>query len=122
MDRIEFLNNYDKASDVLDKKWIRSVINRADDIGVKINGEHIIRGHENLIIDMEEMAELTQQISKHLRGKGDYYSLLEEMADVQVCLYHLQTLFNIKEEELNRAVNVKLQRCERRLNEIEEKL
>ena len=122
MNRIEFLDKFDKASDTLDKKWAFSVLNRADDIGIKISGENIIRGHENLIIDMEEMAELTQQISKHLRGKGDYYSLLEEMADVQVCLYHLQTLFAIKDEELNRAVNVKLQRCEGRLNEIEEKL
>lgn len=38
------------------------------------------------IICMEEMAELQQQISKYLRGCGDRLCLLEEMADVYICL------------------------------------
>ena len=117
MERSKFINRFENANRTLDKEWINAVLTKADDMGLKY---HEQRGHENLIIDMEEMAELSQQISKYIRGKGDYYSLIEEMADVQVCLYHLQNLYNISDEQLNRAVNVKIQRCEQRLQNLEE--
>jgi NTP pyrophosphatase (non-canonical NTP hydrolase) len=117
MDRAEFLASYETASGEVKQQWVKHVITKADDIGMRFYEQ---RGHENLIIDMEEMDELSQQISKQLRGKGDYYSLLEEMADVQICLYHLQNLFNITDEELNKAINVKIGRMARRLRKLEE--
>ena len=103
MDKSEFLDKYKNASETLNKTWINSVIDKADDIGMRFYEK---RGHENLIIDMEEMAELTQEISKLIRGKGDYFSLLEEMADVQICLYHLQNLYKISDENLNKAIKL----------------
>ena len=116
MDRAEFISKFSNASGTLNKKWVHDILTRADDIGMRYYEQ---RGHENLIIDMEEMAELTQEISKHIRGKGERYSLIEEMADVQICLYHLQNLYNISDESLNRAVNVKIQRCAQRLRQLE---
>ena len=116
MDRAEFMDGLKTASETLNKKWVNSILTKADDIGMRFYDQ---RGHENLIIDMEEMAELSQEISKYIRGKGDHFSLLEEMADVQVCLYHLQNLFNISDEELNKAVNVKINRCAGRLRQLE---
>lgn len=114
MNRDEFISNFKTANENIDRERISNIINKADDFGLQ-NFE--VRGHENLIIDMEEMAELAQEISKCLRKKGinDYYSLIEEMADVRICLYHLQTLYNISDEELNKAINVKMDRMERRL-------
>lgn len=65
---------------------------------------------------MEELAELTKEISKHLRGKGNLYSILEELADVQLGIYYVQEICKIKDEDLHRAMNVKMKRLEQVLN------
>ncbi len=61
-------------------------------------------------IAMEEFAELTQAISKQIRGYDNRIGLLEEMADAYICLEFLKSIFNITPEELQKAVDVKLQR------------
>lgn len=61
-------------------------------------------------IAMEEFAELTQQISKQIRGYDNRMGLLEEMADAYICLEFLKTIFDISPEELQKAMDVKLQR------------
>lgn len=61
-------------------------------------------------VAMEEMAELQQQISKQIRGYGDHAGLLEEIADVYICLSFLESIFNIKSEDLQKAIDIKLQR------------
>lgn len=66
-------------------------------------------------IVMEEFAELQQQISKQVRGYGDHIGLLEEMADAYICLDFLESIFDIKPEELQKAIDVKLQRERRRM-------
>ena len=68
----------------------------------------------NCIICMEELAELQQEISKQLRNKGDTYGLLEELADVYICLEMLKKMFNYSSDEIARAVEIKLDRFERR--------
>ena len=117
MDRSEFIKGLETANENLNKGWVDILLIKADDLGLK---KYEQRGHENLIIDMEETAELSQEISKYLREEGDYYNLLQEMADVQICLYHLKILFNITDEELNKAINVKIGRMARRLRKLEE--
>lgn len=62
------------------------------------------------VIVMEELAELAQQISKQLRGKGNQLALLEEMADVAICLKMLCYMDNVSKQELNNAIAVKLKR------------
>lgn len=61
-------------------------------------------------IAMEEFAELTQQISKQIRGYDNRIGLLEEMADAYICLEFLKSIFDITPEELQKAMDVKLQR------------
>lgn len=61
-------------------------------------------------IAMEELAELTQQISKQIRGYNNRIGLLEEMADVYICMEHLKLLFNLKDDEVQKAIDVKLER------------
>ena len=46
-------------------------------------------------IAMEEFAELTQAISKQIRGYDNRIGLLEEMADAYICLEFLKSIFNI---------------------------
>lgn len=61
-------------------------------------------------IAMEEFAELTQQISKQIRGYDNRIGLLEEMADAYICLEFLKSIFDITPEELQKAMDIKLQR------------
>lgn len=61
-------------------------------------------------IAMEEFAELQQQVSKQIRGYGDYIGLLEEIADVYICLNFLESIFSVKPEDVRKAIDVKLQR------------
>ena len=61
-------------------------------------------------IAMEEFAELTQQISKQIRGYDNRIGLLEEMADAYICLNFLESIFNISPEEIQKAIDVKLYR------------
>ena len=61
-------------------------------------------------IAMEEFAELTQAISKQIRGFNNRIGLLEEMADAYICLEFLKSIFDISPEELQKAIDVKLQR------------
>lgn len=61
-------------------------------------------------VAMEELAELQQQISKQIRGYGDRIGLLEEIADAYICLNFLESIFDIKPEDLQKAIDVKLER------------
>lgn len=85
--------------------------------GEEILHESILRSGTNMkcIVAMEECAELTQEISKYLRGEGDGYALLEEMADVYLCLCNLGMIFGISNEELQKAIDVKIQREKERM-------
>ena len=66
-------------------------------------------------VAMEEMAELQQQLSKKIRGYEDHTGLLEEMADVYICLSTLECICDISPEEMQQAIDVKLQRERERL-------
>jgi len=61
-------------------------------------------------VAMEEFAELQQQVSKQIRGYGDKFGLLEEIADAYICLSFLESIFDVKPEDLQKAIDVKLQR------------
>lgn len=66
----------------------------------------------NCIICMEELAELQQEVSKQLRNKGNKYGLLEEMADVYICLGLLKKMFGYTDTDIAKAVKIKLDRFE----------
>ena len=61
-------------------------------------------------VAMEEFAELQQQVSKQIRGYSDKLGLLEEIADAYICLSFLESIFDVKPEDLQKAIDVKLQR------------
>lgn len=68
----------------------------------------------NCVICMEELAELQQEISKQLRDEGDILGLLEEMADTYICLELLKKMFKFTDDEIHRAIDIKLDRDIRR--------
>lgn len=72
--------------------------------------------YEFYSVCMEEMGELTQKISKHLRGKiGDNdVEILEEIADVQIYLEALKVFMNTDSEDMAYIEDVKLNRLKDR--------
>ena len=46
-----------------------------------------------LVMAMEEMSELTKELSKSLRGADNAEALAEEMADVEIMLEQLKTIY-----------------------------
>ena len=78
-------------------------------------------GWENQIDQYhEESAELTVALNKARRGKYQPQfipDIAEEIADVYIMLYQLQKIFNIDQAEINREMDRKLTRLERRMRE-----
>lgn len=72
---------------------------------------------EILVIPMEEMAELTQHLSKLMRNKesSDDIGLLEELVDVQICIDNLKLYLNIDEEKFKYVMDIKLERSNKKI-------
>lgn len=65
----------------------------------------------NSFIFMEELAELIQAISKKERKIKDAdYMLIEEIADVEIIIELLKKRWNIEEEMIDKAKEIKLER------------
>lgn len=76
---------------------------------------------DRVIITIEELGELTQALSKYVRyinsdetlRNSKYeieYMILEEVADVEICLSKLKNIMNIEEKQLNYIKQFKQER------------
>ena len=68
------------------------------------------------VIAMEEAAEYSQAVSKKLRGLDNLnsdYNLIEEMADVILSMFSVMLDYNISEEEIKKAIKIKIDRVEK---------
>ena len=101
-----FKEKFNNANTNFDKDRFESITHKS----WLANGEQ-----ESMIIVMEELAELSQAISKQLRNKGDYYNLIEEMADVIICLQIIKDNYNISKEDLIKSINTKIDRIDNRI-------
>lgn len=90
----------------LDKQYLVDILEK--------NLQHNGKSTE-LVIIMEELAELTQQVSKKFRCEEDPMHLLEEVADVYICLEELKMIADIYDDEIEAAMSVKLDRIRKRL-------
>lgn len=70
------------------------------------------------VIPMEEMAELTQHLSKIIRGKEDPTNLafLEELVDVQICIDNLRIACGVDSEIFEYIKDIKYERNRKRIN------
>lgn len=66
-------------------------------------------------VAIEEMAELTKEICKDFRGKGNREHILEEIADVLIMMSQLEIIYDIKTKELMDMTDNKIKRLEERL-------
>lgn len=107
MNKETFIEKLKTEDENIDMDWVLDVIKQSVQANL-CDGNP--RGHRNLIIVMEELAELTKELSKELRGKGDYNSLLEELADVQLSVYFVQDICGVSNEDLRKAMKIKMDR------------
>lgn len=114
MNKETFVEMLERETSGINKTWIADTLRKSVDSNLSDGNP---RGHKNLIIVMEELAELSQAISKELRGKGDHVNLLEELADVQLGILYVQEICNISDEDLHKAMNVKMKRLENVLSD-----
>ena len=72
------------------------------------------------VIAMEEAAEYSQAVSKKLRGLDNLnsdYNLIEEMADVILSMSSVMLAYGISEEEIKKAMKIKMDRQEKHNDE-----
>ena len=70
--------------------------------------------HSQLIMAMEEMAELTKELSKNIRGEKNISGISEEIADVEIMLEQLKIIFGNR-AEVDQHRSYKLKRLADRL-------
>lgn len=67
---------------------------------------------------MEECAELIQAISKAKRGKINRDNMIEEIADVLICIEMLKQMYMISEDKINKWIEKKQAREAERIGDI----
>ncbi len=55
--------------------------------------------NNQIIVAIEEMAELQKELVKHLRGIGDRGNIIEELVDVQIMMDQLTMIFEMQDIE-----------------------
>lgn len=77
--------------------------------------------YSQIVVAIEELAELQQQLTKVLRGKTDYEHITEEMADVQIILAELEVIFrqHISPNDVKEVIKYKLDRISKRIRDPE---
>ena len=66
-------------------------------------------------VAIEEMAELTKEICKDFRVKGNREHIIEEIADVLIMMSQLEIIYDIKTKELIDVTENKIKRLDERL-------
>ena len=93
--------------------------------GIKINKgvieESILHYGKNnqSTVCMEECAELIQAISKEKRGKIKRDNMIEEIADVLICIEMLKQMYMISDEKINKWIEKKQAREAERMKKNE---
>ena len=109
------------------KEELRKQIHEKDDISVKLQAAtmpvrrdtyaaavNAYGKHSQLIMAMEEMAELTKELSKNIRGEKNISGISEEIADEEIMLEQLKIIFGNR-AEVDQHRSYKLKRLAGRL-------
>lgn len=89
---------------------LKMELRRTVELNIPDQSEFLKNGNIQHVVWMEEMAELQQAISKGLRGKENRNNLIEETADVIICLTQLCEKHRITAEELQKMIDKKHKR------------
>ena len=64
---------------------------------------------------VEELSELQNAILRDLDGRGNYNNIVEEIADVEIMLIELKTMYEIPPSEIEEIKANKILRLKRRI-------
>ena len=73
-------------------------------------------GFHNTVIVIEELSELTKELTKALRNKEDMIGILEELADVSLGIDYIKEIFDITDKELEYARSIKINELQKKFN------
>lgn len=73
-------------------------------------------GHKQYFIVMEECSELIQAVSKHVRYGDRIDSLIEEIADVLICIDTVMYDTGILQEDIKKMMAYKINRLQNKIN------
>ena len=73
-------------------------------------------GFHNIVIVIEELSELTKELTKALRNKEDMIGILEELADVSLGIDYIKEIFDITDKELEYARSIKMNELQKKFN------
>lgn len=119
MDREKFKKRMDymlkTGNDVLTLEEQSEIIKQSIEYLDNKKGKQNLRGYHNIVIVVEELSELTKELTKALRDKQDLNGIIEELADVLICIDYVKEVFDITDKELEYARSIKM-------NELKDKL
>ena len=71
------------------------------------------KGADNQVaVCIEELAELTKELTKVLRKKGNTMHIIEEIGDVEICLEQLKIVYDPENKGIDMFKDFKLRRLE----------
>ena len=114
MRRDEFVSAFNKANDTFNIQKANELLSKS--IAFYDNKSIPKSGDYDIIVAIEEMAELQKELSKWYRGKPDLTALVEEIGDVLLSILYVQHICGISKKDIYKAMNVKLDRMERRIS------
>lgn len=82
----------------------KDIQNFVDIVISKYGTEH------QVTVAIEELSELQKELCKFIRKSGNLSNIAEEIADVQLMLWQMQTVFDVRQEEVERRVKYKIDR------------
>lgn len=88
---------------------------RSTDIQKLFKDLKVKYGDKQLVVAIEECAELQKELCKGLRGKLNRTALAEELADVCIMANQVAAYYGITIDELKFIMNQKLNRTKKRL-------
>lgn len=78
-------------------------------------------GTMQLIVAMEELAELQQALAKGLRCKPNLENICEEIADVEIMLRQIRIFYSLPEPDIDRWKAYKIDRLKSRMEANDDK-
>ena len=72
---------------------------------------------DQVIVLIEEMAELTKALTKSMRGEHNLADIAEEIADVQIMLDQAKLIFRLDKETMNVFIDYKIDRTLQRIKD-----
>lgn len=67
------------------------------------------------IVAIEEMSELTKELTKNMRGKNNTAAIVEELADVTIMLQQIMIMYDIQNSEVFDKMKEKIDRLNKTL-------